>query len=842
MTQGINIRLSATGGADVSATIRTITRDAAAMAARFAAFAGFVGGGAAFGTLIKSGVAFNAELEQAVLGIAAVQKQMNPARFKTFDAALESAASAVELLKEKAKTSPASFSELVQAFQSVSGAATSAGIPLQKQIDLVVLMSQALAGLGIRSDQITQESRALLTGNINEDAMAARILGITKQDIEKAKEAGTLFEFLTSRLEAFGEAGRRGTNTFRTLASNIKDAMEQAAGEATKPLFDVFKRGMEEINAIDWLAIGKRAGAFTQVVIESWREGRFAEIVGLTIEAGFEMGTAAVKRSWIELGEFLGSPRMWATVAHNLVATINGALKRVASGFIDTLEMFATTALKIMHMIARGIVAGFNWVATKVEGIVNEQIAAINVLFSQNFAPISIGRIAVDDSALASGTEALTKVADKARGTVGSFFNEATEWTKFLLGFQSDLTDSTGETVSAWQKLNALIAAVLAKNAANAAKPLGGGDAAKPAPVARTLDPLMVEREMKAGILSIEEQRKRLDGDFAVTEQERYKRKKAMLGVEIDMTRELVDYLREQAALANDPAARQGLLNRADSFDRDIGSRITDLSSMGPDPESFGQQWTAVLTRLRTEWGTWAQQTAQAFATVFNSAVSSISDGITGLIMGTKTWGQALVAISNTILTTVVQSIVEMGVRWAMTHVFMKGVTTAWEAFKSVMRAKDVVQSNATELAKTPSLSMNAILASIGSYGVAAAIGAAAVLAIMAGTGAFADGGWVTGPGGGRDDKVMARLSNGEFVMNAQASSRYGSVLEAMNSGRDVASVSRAGGPPSGGGGTKVNLATFDNRRDADNWAQSQDAETWFVDMSKRTAHRWQKS
>jgi type IV secretory pathway VirB2 component (pilin) len=40
-----------------------------------------------------------------------------------------------------------------------------------------------LSGLGIRSDQLLQESRALVTGNITEDAAAARILGITKQAI-----------------------------------------------------------------------------------------------------------------------------------------------------------------------------------------------------------------------------------------------------------------------------------------------------------------------------------------------------------------------------------------------------------------------------------------------------------------------------------------------------------------------------------------------------------------------------------------------------------------------------------------------------------------------------------
>lgn len=47
-----------------------------------------------------------------------------------------------------------------------------------------------------------------------------------------------------------------------------------------------------------------------------------------------------------------------------------------------------------------------------------------------------------------------------------------------------------------------------------------------------------------------------------------------------------------------------------------------------------------------------------------------------------------------------------------------------------------------------------------------------------------ADGGWINGPGGPRDDKVPAMLSNREFVVNARAAKEHGGLLEAINSGR----------------------------------------------------------
>lgn len=45
----------------------------------------------------------------------------------------------------------------------------------------------------------------------------------------------------------------------------------------------------------------------------------------------------------------------------------------------------------------------------------------------------------------------------------------------------------------------------------------------------------------------------------------------------------------------------------------------------------------------------------------------------------------------------------------------------------------------------------------------------------------YADGGYVSGPGGPRDDEIEARLSNGEFVVNAASTEKAGPLLEAIN-------------------------------------------------------------
>jgi hypothetical protein len=49
-----------------------------------------------------------------------------------------------------------------------------------------------------------------------------------------------------------------------------------------------------------------------------------------------------------------------------------------------------------------------------------------------------------------------------------------------------------------------------------------------------------------------------------------------------------------------------------------------------------------------------------------------------------------------------------------------------------------------------------------------------------------ADGGLIAGPGGPRSDNILARLSPGEFVVNADATSQNRALLMAINSGNNL--------------------------------------------------------
>ncbi|WP_228002136.1 transglycosylase SLT domain-containing protein [Nocardia australiensis] len=103
-------------------------------------------------------------------------------------------------------------------------------------------------------------------------------------------------------------------------------------------------------------------------------------------------------------------------------------------------------------------------------------------------------------------------------------------------------------------------------------------------------------------------------------------------------------------------------------------------------------------------------------------------------------------------------------------------------------------------------------------------------------TAGYAGGGWVFGQGSGTSDSNLARLSNGEFVVNAAAAAANGDVLQAINSGLSLRAPSLPAGLSPRGGDTSnttrdhsvnfngdVHVMNHDQLvREQDRWATNQ--------------------
>lgn len=305
------------------------------------------------------------------------------------------------------------------------------------------------------------------------------------------------------------------------------------------------------------------------------------------------------------------------------------------------------------------------------------------------------------------------------------------------------------------------------------------------------------ELQTKREALALDKER--IQNNFLMTDAEKLAAERALLGVEKEQIQTALEHYQWElkfAVMRKDAIAYKEAQRKISGLEKDSAGVDGKLGENKADPKSFADQFGALGTKLRGQLTPLATQTAAIFESVFNSAISSIGKGITGLITGTATWGKALQQIGNSILTSLIQGIVDMGVKWVLTHVLMTGAMMAFHAIRSMLGWAATGEAIAQETAKAPALATNAATASIGSWGTAALIGIAALVAGIAvgkAAGGFAEGGY-TGAGGKYD--IAGFAHRGEYVMPAHAVSSIG--LPALENMR------RGGGGGRGGGDVHV--------------------------------------
>ena len=264
------------------------------------------------------------------------------------------------------------------------------------------------------------------------------------------------------------------------------------------------------------------------------------------------------------------------------------------------------------------------------------------------------------------------------------------------------------------------------------------------------------EREFNARRQQLQLQLGDIGGDWRRTDAEKYK-----------------------AQLATLEGGRNAGTISPDEFNR-------SKNQLGPDPMSFPDQMQAQFTRLRNEWEITAKSIGESMTNVIGGAVQSVSDGITGLVMGTKTWADFLRDIPNQILTTIVSAIVQMGVRWVAMQLIMAVAGKAILAGQ--LAALAPISAAYAAIWATP-----ATLATIASYGTAAAAapgfiaGANSVVlaqSVVSSLAGFAEGGF-TGNGGKYEPAGL--VHRGEYVMPQETVNRLGvGAMDAIRGGDGI--------------------------------------------------------
>ena len=815
----LRIKIGMQGSAEVNAGLKAIGAAASNLKGALAGIAAAVGGVMGLNAAIQQSVRFNAQLEQQ--GVA----------FKTLLGNAEAASRRMAELARFAAQTPFELPEIVQAskvLQSLTNGALASGEGLRLVGDAAAATGRPLEEAamwigrlyaGLQSGTPVGEAtvRLLEMGLIS--GTTARRLNELAESGEGAGQAMTILRDTFGRL---GGAMADQSQTFSGLLSTLKDTFNMALADIGKPLFDALKIGIAELIPVVE-EVGTRIGAFTRLAVQSWRDGRFAELIGLTIEAGVEYGVEAFVDLRDKVLSFFTDERIANAIGNSAATLVAGT----ARAFIELNTFFQSYWNSVGVYAAQAI-------GSAIRLSINAVLASVSVA--------TMGRVNLPlieqttpnfDAALAGGAAIAQANAAKQREIVDALLGTYREF----IGVESGITDESGKQVTAREKLKALIDQVLAVEKAR--KDLTGGaqtvieNEAKLINVKLELQKL--ELAYNRQLQQINQARGAVESSWLMTNLEKYQEKKRLLQGEIDLIGRQIIELEKLKATATE-AEQVQIDQRIVGLQGTAGGVQNQMTGMGPDPESFRQQFQSTLVDLQNQWGSWAQQTAATFSNVFNTAISSISNGITGLIMGTMTWGQALAAIGNTILTTIIQSIVQMGVRWVATQILMATVGKALAA-ASVAATVPMAAAQAAVWA-TP-----ATLSTIASYGTAAAaapgmIAGAQGLVLAQSLAAFKTGGYT---GDGNPNDVAGIVHRGEFVVPADAVDRIGlSTLQAMTAAG--ASDPGAFTSPAAPGPITLNMGVFDNPGRLADWAKSNEGRTVLVDIMRQHAHEFSRA
>ena len=115
----------------------------------------------------------------------------------------------------------------------------------------------------------------------------------------------------------------------------------------------------------------------------------------------------------------------------------------------------------------------------------------------------------------------------------------------------------------------------------------------------------------------------------------------------------------------SEAAAIQGdwRLTDAEKYNRLSGMGVSG-SELGPNPASFAEQWQAATVQIKNAFGSLAQTLTSGAFNLIQQGVSGISDALTGIIIGTKTAGQAFAQFGLQMLTSFI-SMVLNALIWA---------------------------------------------------------------------------------------------------------------------------------------------------------------------------------
>ncbi|EMH0544199.1 tape measure protein [Enterobacter hormaechei] len=269
---------------------------------------------------------------------------------------------------------------------------------------------------------------------------------------------------------------------------------------------------------------------------------------------------------------------------------------------------------------------------------------------------------------------------------------------------------------------------------------------------------------------------------------------------------------RERTEAANKFSTIQGKTSKTAGLDSQYQKDIADIQQYAQlYPQKIGEAEAARAAieqqyrdqRNAAMWEEWAQQNAatQAAAAAFTAFGNNASNTLTGLITKSMDAEEAAKSLGRTVLNSLVNTFVQMGVEWVKSAIMGQTATTAAVAASTTAQVAGIATTTATSTAAaaatTAAWTPAAIMSSVASFGGAVAIGLGAMAGILALSGKRKNGGPVSAGG-------MYQVGEGGMPEIYQASTGKQYMIPGDN-GRVISNKEMT----AGGGGVVINIQNY---------------------------------
>ena len=758
---------------------------------------------------IKQGVEFNAELQKVQTALAGLFRQEAPDTFKTFESAKVAAGETIELLKDKANELGILYKDMFDSFEHSQAQMAAGGVTnVQKQIDLIALLSRAMQSLGVNATMAARDIGDILQGQAARTLGGGRLaaaMGMTKEELDQwiigLKETGTLAEGLQSKLGGIGASMGASGQTFNAQVNRMGNALFDLKATAAGPIMEPLTQAIEALTA----------------AMKGAASGELANSIGTNIR-NFAAATLIAAGGWAQIAKWIRD------VDTTLIHILPGA-----RAFAALMNLGGPASKPGDAEGLDGLMRNLLGLHEKITGEVGKQNVQIELgIQKHGLSKKTLEEIKkIQDDIALKHAEASDDGEAIAQGHAKVAYDETLKAaTEKLIPQKEAIKLAEQErdaTLEVWRHRAAMKGAHEAH---------------------RDIQKQITEftREEAALIASIHQQQQIVQQNpFASVDQ-----KNAQMVPQI--TREIAalnaEIVKGKALMAGTALDREQWLR----VDAEVKKAETDVTLLGFKLSTLKtpmQGLRAELVSWVNSFGSTVHQVASLITGTLNTAIASTSQAITGLIFGTKNWQQAFLQAAQSI----VQNIIQMGLQWLVNQAIL---LAAGAAGKVAAAATTEAVAAATTAAWAPA----ATAASIATEGEADIAGIAALtsamisgIAIVTGSGALggagAKEGWYVDRGShSTADDVPVRVSKGEGIINAREVARRGgrAWVDTINSGVSrqtyvsggIIGGSGVGGASRTGTGTggkgDVHIAFFDDRQSLAEWLRSREGQKIVVD------------